>query len=1505
MSSITHKTMQHLRKLYQRRRGPYAIKAPQGFTASTTPVRKPVTCVNNKRVIEVLFVHSAIEPTLLSSLDVADKILQGFSLPYRLTEVSFNQKEAYQDGKVSFDEMAARLQYFIESPRPKRYRKTEPPYLMIFADAPGSDLMKRISIRSLSRIPTNINLVLLLQDSEESNESHTIYGCLRQQANTLIKTNNNLFDEMILKRINPELNRMVWTTSLQRDFIDNESLDNDLLRLLREPFEMVLSRLYESMKISFVPQFHRVGSISSTSYFSQAQRYEDVLKASMPSEASASKSKAEKRAVSNIPKETSGKARWEDLRDQAESRLESGDNKHALAIFQECLRMRIPYNTAIWEIKSGLAFARMMLGQYVQAEKDLRQLLDDLNEFDNQFLKPSITNTHGAILLNHALALFRTGNFKDMKYCLNEIILPDEYMLPSSKHCNLSASVCRLRALVIAHQGFPHDPIIRKELEAADKWCEKLDNLKSEASLEANTTHEWCEKWINIESYEGIRISNILNKARIHVLRGCYQQALSVLEPALSDAIVKIGETSLLTIEAALLSSFLQVETGQVRLGRISCERCAEVIEEAFGNEHPLALEAEFILISAAQREGYLTLALDDSASLCKRAESTTDLGAHHPSTLKYKSQLGALHIECGNYSTAKAILTDVEEIGVRLWGDEHPDVLRVRSQLSLANYHLGALQTAETESFAVLYCQLRKYLRCQRDKLWQKYDSNDGVRSFLRKTPLLQGIEDAFAASRSEVAAHPDILYTLFTCGKILTRQPLSDLNLAHKILGLVRDAGKKSLGRFHPLPLLACLFIGEIHSTMGMANADDKERRELYRKAILSFTNVIGGEAPSSGCTNTVGEDYPDQPYLSVPLDSEHPIILHARQEYAFAKLLASEFENDTTQKVDYSGELNVILAAQQSRPGRSHRQTIKTLMTILTLELCLESPSVETVNGTISEIIWIIEKTDAEHQRFLECLLLRESRQLLSLEQQDQYNTAAQNITTTLRSITIDMSTSNNLASQWVNPSDVSTILFVLGGDVVQKAYSQATGKIYVPVCFSFGCVAYAFVALVGIIGDGRLLAPPDYPCKVLNLKSGYLRENKNFIIGRLLRDLEAIETREANIAAEDQGFDGSSYALKITVFEAMWNKNERTEFSWGWIHIVGIVITLIQLTLAFIPFIVSRTWSVLLITVAGILLVQWTGLLPQWRAEKLPNRQRSDQVYAITSGNGSREVMVIRGSGNCLDLESLAASQSPRNGRPWEKFLWLSRPQEGRDRDLSVIRRNTMLRKAKRSDTWLFRGVPIGFIITQASCACLSVLWLLLLVNVSARGEFPDSWCLLGVGGLGMFQNAWLAAKELTPESRNIPLKRVDQVTGRKAMDCIMDFHSTYNLGEPLRDEFFPGALRPDEEAWWKGDVEKYNERRVSEKSRGEPRRKPRYSGHESFLLGDDNLRTDATIFPPSISEKRPDPTLAQQHTPYWATSTNNESGPSTSPRPLPRTPTLEMRVDSKVPPVWAA
>ena len=62
---------------------------------------------------------------------------------------------------------------------------------------------------------------------------------------------------------------------------------------------------------------------------------------------------------------------------------------------------------------------------------------------------------------------------------------------------------------------------------------------------------------------------------------------------------------------------------------------------------------------------------------------------------------------------------------------------------------------------------------------------------------------------------------------------------------------------------------------------------------------------------------------------------------------------------------------------------------------------------------------------------------------------------------------------MASQWANPSDITAVVMIIGGDVVQKALAQTTGCLFAPVCFSFGWVAYSIMSLIEILGGGRLL------------------------------------------------------------------------------------------------------------------------------------------------------------------------------------------------------------------------------------------------------------------------------------------------------------------------------------------------------------------------------------------------------------------------------------------------
>lgn len=47
-----------------------------------------------------------------------------------------------------------------------------------------------------------------------------------------------------------------------------------------------------------------------------------------------------------------------------------------------------------------------------------------------------------------------------------------------------------------------------------------------------------------------------------------------------------------------------------------------------------------------------------------------------------------------------------------------------------------------------------------------------------------------------------------------------------------------------------------------------------------------------------------------------------------------------------------------------------------------------------------------------------------------------------------------TSMEFSDQWHNPTDVFSVLLILGGDVVVRALAQLSGSPVTPVAFSFG-------------------------------------------------------------------------------------------------------------------------------------------------------------------------------------------------------------------------------------------------------------------------------------------------------------------------------------------------------------------------------------------------------------------------------------------------------------------
>ncbi|KAK5071439.1 hypothetical protein LTR70_010548 [Exophiala xenobiotica] len=433
-----------------------------------------------------------------------------------------------------------------------------------------------------------------------------------------------------------------------------------------------------------------------------------------------------------------------------------------------------------------------------------------------------------------------------------------------------------------------------------------------------------------------------------------------------------------------------------------------------------------------------------------------------------------------------------------------------------------------------------------------------------------------------------------------------------------------------------------------------------------------------------------------------------------------------------------------------------------------------------------------------------------------------------------------TASVFATQWRNPTGFLSLLMIIGGPVIQSALAQLTGPSFVPICFSFGWVSYAFSTITALVGDGRLMPPTDYPCKVFNLETGYARTNRSWIIGRLLRDLEKPLSNEALCVSiygtEQRPADKKCWA----------GMSKSTTFGLGAIAL--------QIGIAIVPLGLTQDWGILIITASGTVIALLTAAVPQWRVEKFACRDESKKKIAITVGNGSRHVIVVLGEGRTLDLEDMAGGEGPRHGRPWVKTGWfldyvnsdgrtveidqeeahreymsqhniITRPLI-RWRGISVgvryyrrYQNDTAIRRPSSNEVMeayaknhnlakqvqLFRGLPKPFWLTRLFVTILILLWTVVLISVLALKR--NAWYLVAVGTVGMVQNAIVAAASREPDKRGIHLEKLPMIfIGEKVQDVLMDLDSwEAGCGRALLKEFFPAGLDVPkdrgEQDWW--------------------------------------------------------------------------------------------------------
>ncbi|KAI0257079.1 hypothetical protein BJV78DRAFT_1272203 [Lactifluus subvellereus] len=339
--------------------------------------------------------------------------------------------------------------------------------------------------------------------------------------------------------------------------------------------------------------------------------------------------------------------------------------------------------------------------------------------------------------------------------------------------------------------------------------------------------------------------------------------------------------------------------------------------------------------------------------------------------------------------------------------------------------------------------------------------------------------------------------------------------------------------------------------------------------------------------------------------------------------------------------------------------------------------------------------------------------------------------------------------SVKSQWQSPSDILSVLTLIGGDIVQRAVAQLTGSgpfSITPVAFSFGWVAYSVNAVLSSVGTGRLMPDVDCPSIVINASNGHIRQNQSWALGRLLRDHRS-------------EYDHLQRGLTVSLYRTSASKQTGRP-DHDWVYYSGMTVIPLQIGIAAIPGGLYDDWTILLVTMVGIVLALVTGALPHWRAEKWaarplssPNGKRKREAILLTQGNGSKDAIVIVSDGVGLRLEDLAAG----------------------------------------------RGVHSSPAIATATTCTLAILWIAHLLTVA--GLRNHAWYQFAVGALGMAQNVIAAGAKRSPNALGFHLWPTGVIHEDKVFQAIMKLESLEpGAGLSLVPVFFPGALRRDEEEW---------------------------------------------------------------------------------------------------------
>jgi len=191
-------------------------------------------------------------------------------------------------------------------------------------------------------------------------------------------------------------------------------------------------------------------------------------------------------------------------------------------------------------------------------------------------------------------------------------------------------------------------------------------------------------------------------------------------------------------------------------------------------------------------------------------------------------------------------------------------------------------------------------------------------------------------------------------------------------------------------------------------------------------------------------------------------------------------------------------------------------------------------------------------------------------------------------------------------------LAIVLTLLGPELIQKAFAVTTAisKTESP-CFGFGWLAYSLSLLTSVTsGSGDLMREPGCDVKVVDMKTGKRRLNKQFAVARLLRDLEFRSVPHSIDGKFDQDSD-----VIVEILQRTGTPSTSTSLR-NLLQSGSLITAILQFCLACAFWFYYADLSPLLLLSISILLIEATASLPVWTQKHSSfTRDSQNGAYAL--------------------------------------------------------------------------------------------------------------------------------------------------------------------------------------------------------------------------------------------------------------------------------------------------